>query len=132
MTKFLFLMERYISKIMNEHMKLIMKLVGCLMASMIFVGCYTGKLPGDDVGLPVAIAHCAESASYWIWGILVTCGVAFGAWKMKKAYDESGTFSPLIVFAMLVALLLVWLYRPSEIAWNTTVEQAARGVWIGY
>jgi hypothetical protein len=51
---------------------------------------------------------------------------------MKKAYDKEGTFSGVLLFLLLAALLMAWLYRPSDIAWNTTVEQAARGVWIGY
>jgi len=99
---------------------------------LFFTSCEKGVNPHDPVGMSVAISHCAESAAYWIFGILVTLAGLFGAYKMKKLYDKDGTFSPLLAFGILAAILFVWLYRPSEIAWNTTVEQAARNVWIGY
>lgn len=103
-----------------------------IFAVMLLTGCDVGVLPTDPVGLPAAFAHCAESVGYWVWGIIITVLVGVGAWMMKKTYDKSGTFSPLLLFAIIVALLLVWCYRPSELAWNTTVEQAASGIWIGY
>lgn len=109
-----------------------MKILGCILVSVLMVSCYSGTLPTDNVGLPAAIAHCASTLSYWVWGIGVTCAVAFAGWRMKKAYDKEGTFSGVLLFLLLAALLMAWLYRPSDIAWNTTVEQAARGVWIGY
>ncbi len=96
------------------------------------VGCEVGTLPTDPVGLPAAFTHCAESANYWITGIIVTSLIGVGAFMMKKAYDKDGTFSPFLLFGMLVLLLLVWCYRPSELAWNTTVEMAEKGIWIGY
>ncbi len=99
---------------------------------MFLTSCDVGVLPTDEVGLPAAFAHCAESVGYWVWGIIATSAVGFGAWMMKKAYDKDGTFSPVLLFAMAVVLLLAWCYRPSELAWNTTVEQAAKGIWIGY
>jgi len=112
-----------------------MKYLNFFLASflvMFLTSCDVGVLPTDNVGLPAAFAHCAQSGAYWVWGIIITSIAGFGAWKMKKAYDKDGTFSPLLVFALAVVLLLAWCYRPSELAWNTTVEQAARGVWIGY
>ena len=112
-----------------------MKYLNYLLAAL-FLGflssCDAGTLPTDAVGLSAAFGHCAQSASYWVWGLIVTAGIGFGAYEMKKAYDRDGSFSPALAFAGAALLLFVWCYRPSELAWNTTVEQAARGVWIGY
>ena len=104
-----------------------------LMVGALFItGCQVGVLPTDEVGLPAAFAHCAHSVSYWVWGIIATLAAGFAGWRMKKAYDDGAEISPVLLFGIAVVLLLAWCYRPSELAWNTTVEQAARGVWIGY
>lgn len=98
----------------------------------LLASCSAGTAPGDDVGLSAAFAHCATLTSYWVWGIIVTLIVAFAIYFMIKNYQKTGSFSALLMFVLLAALLFVWFYRPSELAWNTTVEQAARGVWIGF
>ncbi len=102
-----------------------------LASLLLMAGCSSGVLPSDPVGLPVAFAHCAESTSYWIWGIIVSLFSLGGIWWNFKA-GKAGGGNNIVFFVCAAAILFVWFYRPSEIAWNTTVEQAARGVWIGY
>lgn len=112
-----------------------MKYLKFLLASffvMFLTSCEVGVLPTDDIGLPAAFAHCAGSVSYWVWGVLCTLVVAFIGYKMYLSYTREGKFTPLLAFILLAGLLFVWMYRPSELAWNTTVEQAAKGIWIGY
>jgi len=38
----------------------------------------------------------------------------------------------IVLFVLMALLMTALMVRPSEVAANTTVEQAARGVFIGY
>lgn len=114
-------------------MKILRFFLASIALLLLMAGCSSGVLPSDPVGLPAAFAHCVESTSYWVWGIIVSLFSFAGIWwniKASKAGKVGG--SNIIFFICAAAILFVWFYRPSEIAWNTTVEQATRGVWIGY
>lgn len=113
-------------------MKRLFSIISLMFIVLFLSSCDKGVLPTDDIGLSAAFGHCIHSLSYWIFGIVATLIVGFVGWRMKKVYNETGTFSPFLAFALAAILLVAWCYRPSELAWNTTVEQAARGVWIGY
>lgn len=98
----------------------------------LFSSCDKGIAPNDEVGVAAAFGHVTTTGSYWVGiGIaLVICAAI--AFAMFKAYQKGGdiniTFIAVIVAIMMFAILM----RPCELGVNTSVEQAARGVWIGY
>jgi len=112
-----------------KHLKFFSLLV---FAMLFFTSCEKGVDPQDPVGLLVAFSHCFGLTSYLVWGFLITGVVGLAIFQMIKNYQKTGNFSQILLFFLIAALLFAWLYRPSEIAWNTTVEQAAKGVWIGF
>ena len=88
----------------------------------------------DNISILEAFKHCASTGSYWIWlviGVVIFIGGSIG---LKKSYDKEGwsTGKNYILFALIALLLSSILARPADIAANTTKEQAARGVYIGY
>lgn len=88
----------------------------------------------EYITLGEAFNHCFETTSYWVYlgiGVLVFLVGIFG---LKKSYDKEGwgTGKILVLFLLLAILLTVILLRPTSISANTTKEQAARGVYIGY
>lgn len=94
--------------------------------------CDKGVAPNDNVGLSAAFGHVTSTGSYWLGiaiAVVICLGIVFGMWKSyQKGGDINTIFVALIVAIMMFAIMM----RPCEIAVNTTVEQAARGVWIGY
>jgi hypothetical protein len=114
-------------------MKKFMFLTGLLMFVSLFV--FAGNLPTDSISFGRAWSHCLGTTSYLVWLVLGVGVSAFGGWKLWKDYDKNQSWTvghQLAVFAILIILALSILYRPSEIAANTTNEQADRGVFIGY
>ena len=88
----------------------------------------------ENISILEAFKHCADTGSYWLWlaiAIIITIGGCIG---LKKSYDKDGwsTGKNFALFVIVALLLFAILYRPAEIAANTTKEQAARDVFIGY
>lgn len=87
------------------------------------------------ISLGEAFKHCASTGSYWLWltiSLLIFC---VGVLGLKKSYDQEGSWSSgksFVLFLLVGILLTAILLRPTEISANTTKEQAARGVFIGY
>ena len=89
----------------------------------------------EYISLGEAFAHCAKSTSYWVWlviAFLVFVGVAFTCIKKYQAGDLEGKEVVKFILVPFVAFVFALLFRPTEVANNTTKEQAARGVYIGY
>lgn len=86
------------------------------------------------ISLGKAFAHCASTGSYWAWLGVALLIVIIGAIIIKKSLKTSdwSTGHIIGIFGLLVILLLAIFLRPEDIAANTTEEQAARGVFIGY
>lgn len=83
-----------------------------------------------------AFKYCITLPSYLLWvaiGFLVLIG---GLVYNKKVLGETHGWNFGTKFYIMVAcilfLVLTIIYRPSEISANTTKEQAARGVYIGF
>jgi hypothetical protein len=112
---------------MKKMSKFAFLLLGIL---CVFSSCEKGVNPNDPIGLSAAFSYCSTLTTYWVWAIVITivCGIAL--YEFYKQYKKSGYFNAWVLFALLVLLLAAWLYAPSEVAWNTTVEQAGRGTYI--
>lgn len=109
------------------------RLLAFIPVLLIMVSCGgAGQLPTDNITWGSAFHHVSQSFGYWIFIILfaaVLGGYIFMVQKKKDGWDGKKF---LIAFAIFAALMIAIFIRPSEVAANTTVEQAARGVFIGY
>lgn len=90
----------------------------------------------DNITFLEALKYCATTTSYLIWvGIGIAVLIA-GLIVNKKALGPTHGWNRgpkmYIMIACILFLILTIIYRPSEISANTTKEQAARGVYIGY
>jgi heme/copper-type cytochrome/quinol oxidase subunit 2 len=82
-----------------------------------------------------ALAHCAGTTSYWVGIIIVLLVIAAAitiVWRVQRKYEVNPYAKVIGAFVLAAALLVAILGRPANIAANTTQEQAARGVYIGY
>lgn len=103
-----------------------------LMAVLLMSCGGAGQKPDDYITWGAAFNHVSHSFSYWLWiivTIVVTAVYVYFTSKSKNGWDLGKT---LVLFALLVLFMLAFFMRPSEVATGTTVEQAARGVYIGY
>ena len=88
----------------------------------------------ENISILEAFKHCASTGSYWLWlaiGVIIFISGCIG---LKKSYDRNGwdAGKNYILFALTAILLSAILSRPADIANNTTKEQAAKGIYIGY
>jgi hypothetical protein len=94
----------------------------------------SGTAGSKNITIGQAFKHCASSISYWVW-IAAAVAVAGAGWYgVVKSIQASG-FSigiGLLAFAVTMLLMLAIFMRPSEVAANTSVDQAAKGIYIGY
>ena len=98
----------------------------------LITSCGNGGTPNENVGLAAAFGHVVTTGSYWV-GIAAAIVICLGiVYAMYQSYQKGGDVN--IIFVALIAAILMFavMMRPCELAVNTNVEQAARGVWIGY
>lgn len=88
----------------------------------------------ENISFLEAWAHVAKSGSYWLWLILATFLASAVIYVVIHEYKKKALTIVhfLALFAVGCIFLLALLMRPAEVAGNTTKEQAARGVYIGY
>lgn len=88
----------------------------------------------ENISLGEAFKHCASTGSYWLWLAIALVIFIGGCIGLKKSYDNDGwsTGKNFVLFVLIGILISAILLRPADIAANTTKEQAARGVYIGY
>jgi hypothetical protein len=88
----------------------------------------------EYITLGEAFNHCFGTTSYWVYLALGVLIFLVGILGLKKSYDKEGwgTGKSFVLFLLLGILLTSILLRPTDIAANTTKEQAVRGVYIGY
>lgn len=84
----------------------------------------------EYITLGQAFEHVAKSNSYWLWVLLSFIPLGIYIYLAAKRKVESLDLRLLFLFLGLIVVAI--FFRPSEIAANTTKEQAARGVYIGY
>ena len=103
-----------------------------LMAVLLMSCGGAGQLPTDNITFGTAWHHVSKSFGYWIFVIIAIALIAGYVYRTAKSEDGWYGQSYLISFALLLILLFAIFFRPCEVAANTAVEQAARGVFIGY
>jgi hypothetical protein len=91
-----------------------------------------GVQPTDNITWGQAFNHVSQSFSYWLWVFIAFTAVVVYVGLITKSKDGWNQGRVLILFLLLSILMFAIMYLPSEIAANTKVEQAARGVFIGY
>lgn len=80
-----------------------------------------------------AFAHVAAGGfSFWGWVILAVIIAALAIYAYVINAREGNPYSPLYLGLAILVLGLAFFYRAGEVSVNTTPEQAARGVYIGY
>lgn len=91
-----------------------------------------GVQPTDNITWSTAFNHVSQSFSYWLWVVLTLAAAVAYVWAVTTSKEGWNQTRALIFFVVLALLMAAIMYLPSEIAANTTVEQASRGVFIGY
>lgn len=83
-----------------------------------------------------ALAYCASFSSYWIWigafVVALVAGLIIIEKMAMKANKSMDTIKLVWVIIMGVIVLYLAFKNPANVAQNTTKEQAARGVYIGF
>ena len=107
-----------------------------LFAAMFLMSCGgAGKEPTDLITWGAAFNHCIKTTGYVVFLILsavLLVGASVYSIKNYKSGKWEGMKTTLVIALALAVFMCCLFIRPSEIAANTTVEQAARGAWIGY
>lgn len=105
------------------------KLIGFLILSLFVMGCGVATNPEDNITFQQAFNHVAKNFSYWLFiGLSVVPAAVYIFLYYRGKIDEVDLK---VLFGLLVLLMIAIFIRPAEIAANTTVEMASRGVFIG-
>lgn len=89
----------------------------------------------ENISLFTAWGHVASTASYWVWLLIATAISTIIFAMVIKSVKKSSEFTIDKIFFLLIGVaifLFALLMRPCEVAANTTKDQAARGIFIGY
>lgn len=130
--------KRWIPKIpfLNFKTSNMKTLILFVMASIFLMSCGgDAHLPTDNITWLQAWHHVAHSFVYWLFVVITLAALVYVtsisivAYRNGELDGGAFTFRFLILMVLFASALLI---RPCELAENTTVEQAARGVWIGY
>lgn len=88
--------------------------------------------PQANISFMQALKHCMTASSFWMWAYGLTAlsiiGIAF-AYRSNRLTDFQKLVAYVICF---IVFVLAWIYIPSEVQINTTLEQAARGAYFRY
>lgn len=108
-----------------------------LSVALMSCGSTTGNPLVDKISFGQAWGHVVTFGSYWQWlGLSFIPVVAYalyliGAWPFKTINpNKDAEISGFIVFVCVALVAAALLIPPAECAANTTIEQAARGVFI--
>jgi uncharacterized membrane protein len=88
----------------------------------------------ENISFMEAWGHAASFFSYWAWLIPATLLMIFGYWRAYQLYQNEGGWKVAYSVALFVVTAIfayALLATPAEVAANTTVDMAARGVYIG-
>lgn len=88
----------------------------------------TGDPTVDNITFSQAWGHVAGFASYWVWLLLSIIPAVI--YIFYVIVNKDAELKLPILFVVLAIFLFGLLYAPAECAANTTIEQAARGVFI--
>lgn len=97
------------------------------------MSCDSHSLPTDNISFGQAFSYCSTLTGYWVWVIIaVAAAIGIGIYLYKN-YQKTQEWSGgkgVILMVCLALILCSILIPPANVAANTTVEQAARGVYI--
>lgn len=99
-----------------------------LSVALMSCGTTTGDPTVDNIGFSEAWKHVAGFTSYWVW--LILAAIPLIVYIGYLIVNGNAVPNHWIIFALLALFLFAMLMPPGECAANTTVEQAARGVYI--
>ena len=85
----------------------------------------------QTISLGQAFAHCFSTGSYVGWLVASLIILAFAIW-VSFAKITNATARLAVIFLAFVFFLFALLMRPTEISANTTQDEAAKGIFIGY
>jgi hypothetical protein len=106
------------------------------LCSILIMSCDgNSHVPMHNVPWGDAWLHVAHSFSYWLFTIITFLVLVVVTYKSIVEYKSGDLESESLALRMIIviaAFAFALLFRPCEVAVNTTVEQAARGVWLGY
>jgi len=115
-------------------MKKFLQFLSVCMILFVACSCGTATDPNANITFQQAFSHCLTITSYItfaIIGTIIGVGSIIGSAISNK--NQGGSGKTVALFAVgIIIIACVWLIRPCEVAANTTVEQANRGVWIGW
>jgi hypothetical protein len=104
-----------------------------ILSAMMLTSCDSHDKPTDNISFGQAWGHAATAGGYWVGVILALLLCGAGGYFLKRNYNKTQNWSgghSAIAVVILALLLVAILVPPASIAANTTVEQAARGVYI--
>lgn len=92
--------------------------------------------PNQSISFSTAFAHCASTGSWWL-SLGITVIILAALWIALEIEAKKANFDPSVVEKVLLvvtvfALGLAILMRPCEVAANTSIASAAKGMWLGY
>lgn len=80
--------------------------------------------------------YCASFASYWIWIGAFILALFVGLYVIERMATKANKSMDTVKLVWAIAFILLTLgaasKNPANVAANTTQEQAARGVYIGF
>lgn len=110
-----------------------MKYLLFILCSFVLFSCDSHSAPNDNISFGQSWSYAWTLPGYYIWVIIAVIGGAIAGYFLKKDYEKKGGWSgghTAILVVIVVGLAAALLAAPASIAANTTVEQAARGVYI--
>ena len=99
-----------------------------LTVGLMSCGSQTGDPNVDNISFGQAWAHVAGFASYWVWLFLAFLPMA--GYILYLILNKNSEAKSWLLFAVIGLFLFALLAPPAECAVNTTIEHAARGVFI--
>lgn len=87
----------------------------------------------QPIGFSAGFAHCVHTGSYWLWlffAVVISAILLYQVFfsKTEKTDVVKGVLIVVSAFILFIAIFM----RPAEVGANTSKDQAARGVYIGY
>lgn len=92
--------------------------------------------PNKTISFGTAFAHCASTSSWWL-SLGITVLILVALWialevEAKKANFDPSNVEKVLLVVTVFAIGLALLMRPAEVAANTSIAEAAKGLWLGY
>lgn len=110
-----------------------MKYLLFILCSFVLFSCDSHSAPSDNISFGQAWKYAWTLPGYYLPLIAVVLLSAVLGFFLKKDYEKQGGWTGVhiaILAAIVIGFAAALLAAPASIAANTTIEQAARGVYI--